>query len=194
MTPNLPDTPNPNRWRNLLIAGVAIVLAALLALGLKMQTSGTSLVAMAKASTPLDVALTNGKPTLMEFYADWCTSCQAMAPQLADLKQEYGDRVNFAMLNVDNEKWLPEIVAYRVDGIPHFVYMDKTGQPQSQAIGEQPRSIMSENLLALAEGKDLNAAIATGQTTPYQAPTATGSVTKKASPDDPRAHGSQVKG
>jgi thiol-disulfide isomerase/thioredoxin len=194
MTPNLPDTPNPNRWRNLLIAGVAIVLAALLALGLKTQTSGTSLVAMAKASTPLDVALTNGKPTLMEFYADWCTSCQAMAPQLADLKQEYGDRVNFAMLNVDNEKWLPEIVAYRVDGIPHFVYLDKTGQPQSQAIGEQPRSIMSENLLALAEGKDLNAAIATGQTTPYQAPTATGSVTKKASPDDPRAHGSQVKG
>jgi thiol-disulfide isomerase/thioredoxin len=194
MTTNLPDTPNPNRWRNLLIAGVAIVLAALFALSLKVQTSGTSLVAMAKAATPLDGALTNGKPTLMEFYADWCTSCQAMAPQLADLKQEYGDRVNFAMLNVDNEKWLPEIVAYRVDGIPHFVYLDQTGQPQSQAIGEQPRSLMAESLLALADGKDLTQAITTGQTTPYQAPTATDNVNSKPRPDDPRAHGSQVKG
>jgi thiol-disulfide isomerase/thioredoxin len=194
MTATPPDTANASRIRNALIAIVAVVLAAVFALGLKTQTSAASLPAMAKASVPLEVALKSGKPTLMEFYADWCASCQAMAPAMAQLKADYGDRVNFVMLNVDNEKWLPEIVSYRVDGIPHFVYLQADNTSLAQAIGEQPPAILAENLLALAEGQPLpiatNPAITEGQTSAYKPPNA---VTKQSS-DDPRAHGAAVKG
>jgi thiol-disulfide isomerase/thioredoxin len=191
MTTNTPEPSqsNGNRLRNLLIAIVAIVLAAVFALGLKTQTSAATLPAMAKSAVPYDVAITNGKPTLMEFYADWCSSCQAMAPEMASLKQQYGDRVNFVMLNVDNQKWLPEILSYRVDGIPHWVYLDKAGEAKAEAIGEIPRQIMEDNLIALADGVALpHAANVEGQTSAYSPPSAT----KHARPDDPRAHGSQV--
>ncbi|MEO1467086.1 MAG: thiol:disulfide interchange protein, partial [Cyanobacteria bacterium J06633_1] len=59
------------------------------------------------------------------------------AGDLAQLKESYGDRVNFVMLNVDNTKWLPEMLRYRVDGIPHFLFMDVQGEAIAEAIGEQ---------------------------------------------------------
>ncbi len=175
--------------KNFLIVLAAIALTVAISLGLKTQTTAVSLSAMAKAAVPIEVALANGKPTLMEFYADWCTSCQAMAPMLQSLKQTYGDRVNFVMLNVDNEKWLPEILSYRVDGIPHFVYMKSGGAAIGQAIGEQPRPILDANLVALSEGNSLPHAQTTGQTSAFSTPVET-----KESAADPRGHGSQVVG
>ena len=156
-------------------------------LGVQTQAGVPSLSAQAEASTPWDVAQTNGKPTLMEFYANWCTSCQAMAPDLAELKETYGDRINFVMLNIDNDKWLPEMLEYRVDGIPHFVFMDETGRAIVSIIGEQPRTILAANLDALASGKPLPFAPNRGQLSPTnRQPTVTPST------DDPRSHGAQV--
>jgi thiol-disulfide isomerase/thioredoxin len=173
------------RFRNLLIVLVAVVLSASVFLGLRTESGSASLTAIAEDSVPLEVALSNGKPTLMEFYANWCTSCQAMAPDVDSLKQQYGDQVNFVMLNVDNTKWLPEILSYRVDGIPHFVFLNQDGQAVAQTIGEQPRSIMEANLVALNSGEPLPYAQATGQTSAFSAPAATKGT-------DPRSHGSQV--
>ena len=181
------DASTPNRLRNFLIAIAAIILTVAIALGLRTQTTGANLGTMAESAVPLEVALSSGKPSLMEFYADWCTTCQAMAPDLKLLKEEYGDRVNFVMLNVDNEKWLPEILHYRVDGIPHFVYLDQKGEAIAQSIGEQPRSIMAENLVALTSGTELPHAQLAGKTSAYSAP-----VSQKSSASDPRSHGSQV--
>ncbi len=180
-------TPAP-RIRNLLIAVTAVILSVAIFLGFQTTASSTSLEAQAEQSVPIDVALSNGKPTLTEFYANWCTSCQAMAPEIAEIKKEYGDSVNFVMLNVDNNKWLPEILRYRVDGIPHFVFLDRTGQPIAQTIGEQPKSILTANLDALLAGSSLPYATATGQTSEFTAP-----VSSSPTQTDPRSHGSQVR-
>lgn len=181
------ETTVGTRVRNLLIVLVAIALSVALFFGLQSQTNSASLTTLDEESTPLEVAMGNGKPTLMEFYANWCNSCQAMAPDMAQLKQQYGDSVNFVMLNVDSTKWLPEILKYRVDGIPHFVFLNSKAEAIAQTIGEQPRTVMATNLDALVAGSSLPYAQASGQASKFEAP-----VTPSSQSDDPRLHGSQV--
>ncbi|MGG6295984.1 thioredoxin family protein [Leptolyngbya sp. AN02str] len=176
------------RIRNFLIAMVAIALSVAIFFGLNTETGTGSLEALATEATPLEVAQQNDKPTLMEFYANWCTSCQAMAGDMLALKQEYGDRINFVMLNVDNSKWLPELLNYRVDGIPHFVFMTADGEAIANIIGEIPRPVMAANLDAIATGAALPFAKASGQTSKVDAPIAP----KSSAGDDPRSHGAQV--
>ena len=186
--PKTPDTKVATRIRNLTIVLAAIALSVSIFLGLRTQTPSSSLTEMAKASTPLETALVNGKPTLMEFYANWCGSCQAMANDLSEIKEKYAEPLNFVMLNVDNDKWLPEITKYRVDGIPHFVYLNDKGSAVAETMGEMPRTIMEANLEALIAGKPLPHVQAAGQVSNFTPPT--GPV--KTSSSDPRAHGSQV--
>ncbi|NJL85724.1 MAG: thioredoxin fold domain-containing protein [Leptolyngbyaceae cyanobacterium SM1_1_3] len=175
--------------RNLVVVFVATLLTVAVVLGLQTQTPSASLGEMAEATVPLETALTNQKPTFMEFYANWCTSCQAMAADLQTLKTEYGDRVNFVMLNVDNSKWLPEMLHYRVDGIPHFVYLDGAGESIGSAIGEQPRLIMAENLDALLASQPLPHARSAGRTSELEAASP---LSTSPGQDDPRSHGAQV--
>jgi thiol-disulfide isomerase/thioredoxin len=189
-TPQSSEVTSGTRIRNFLIALIAIALAVALFFGLQTKTGSMSLDTQAENSTPLEVALTNGKPTLMEFYANWCTSCQAMAKDLAELKQQYGTSVNFVMLNVDNTKWLPEILNYRVDGIPHFVFLGLDGKAIAQAIGEQPHKVMEANLDALVAGVSLPYTQANGQVSDFDAPL---EVTATEGQADPRSHGAQVK-
>ncbi|BAY08601.1 thioredoxin family protein [Calothrix sp. NIES-2098] len=186
-TPAKPESTVGLRVRNFLVAIVAIALTVALVLGLRTETTTASLSKLGETSIPLEVAIANGKPSLVEFYADWCTVCQKMAPDMTELEQQYADKLNFVMLNVDNTKWLPEMLKYRVDGIPHFVFLGKTGETIAQAIGDQPRIVMASNLEALVTGSSLPYAQASGQVSKFSAP-----VAPTASQDDPRSHGSQV--
>jgi thiol-disulfide isomerase/thioredoxin len=46
-----------------------------------------------------------GKPVVVDIFATWCSGCQNIAPTLTQLKQKYGDRVNFVVLDVtDRDK------------------------------------------------------------------------------------------
>jgi thiol-disulfide isomerase/thioredoxin len=184
---NSPEKPATGaRVRNFLIAMVAIALCVALFLGLRSETTTATLSQLGEGSTPYEVALSNGKPSLVEFYADWCTVCQKMAPDMAQLEEQYAGKMNFVMLNVDNTKWLPEMLKYRVDGIPHFLFLSQDGEAIAQSIGDQPRTIMAGNLEALVTGSPLPYAQASGQVSKFTAPVPT------SSQDDPRSHGSQV--
>lgn len=46
----------------------------------------------------------NGKPTVIDFYADWCESCKAMAPSMRSIESQYKDKVNFVTLDGSNTK------------------------------------------------------------------------------------------
>ena len=173
--------------RNLLLVITATLLTVAIFFGVRTQATTVALDDLAENSIPLEIALTNGKPTLMEFYANWCTSCQAMAEDLDALKAQYGDQLNFVMLNVDNSKWLPEMLHYKVDGILYFVFLDAAGSSIASVIGEQPRPIMEENLVALAAGQPLPHVRAMGQTSAVKS---TEAINPR--PDDPRSHGAQA--
>lgn len=185
--PHLETNQTGQQVRNLVLVLAAVALSIALFLGLQMGNTG-SLAALAKSAMPLETALANGQPTLMEFYADWCTSCQAMAKDMSELKQDYGQQVNFVMLNVDNSKWLPEMLHYRVEAIPHFIFLDPKGETIASAIGEQPRPIMAANLQALAAAEPLPYIQQRGRISQVEP-----SVTPQSSPgEDPRSHGAQV--
>ncbi len=185
MTEQQIESNNNNSVRNIIIAIAAVILSVALFVGLQTETSPLSLESQVKQSTPLDIALNNNKPTLTEFYADWCTSCQAMAGDLGEIKQEYGDRVNFVMLNVDNTKWLPEMLRYRVDGIPHFVFMDSQGNAIAESIGEQPKGILEADLDALVANNPIPYANKKGQVSQVEPKVKVTNNTNT----DPRSHG-----
>jgi thiol-disulfide isomerase/thioredoxin len=186
-SPIKPETTAGTRLRNFLIVIVAIALSVALFLGLRTEKTSVSLASLDEASTPLEVATTNGKPSIVEFYANWCTVCQKMAPDISKLEQQYTDKVNFVMLNVDNTKWLPEMLKYRVDGIPHFVFLNKEGESVAQTIGDQPYTVMASNLEALVNSSALPYVQVSGKVSQFSTP-----VAPTASQDDPRSHGSQV--
>ncbi|MGB3765675.1 MAG: thioredoxin family protein [Phormidesmis sp.] len=182
-------TQTAKRVRNLVVVAIASLLSIAIIVGLQTQSPAASLSDMAEDSIPLNAAMANGKPTLIEFYANWCTSCQAMAPDMQQLKADYGKRVNFVMLNVDNTKWLPEMLNYRVDGIPHFEFLSSTSLEKGAAIGEIPRVILAENLDALIKNQPLPNAQIKG--TLSELDNIDNPITGKGT-DDPRSHGAQV--
>ncbi|MEM8641914.1 MAG: thioredoxin domain-containing protein [Cyanobacteria bacterium P01_G01_bin.54] len=178
------NSPASSQWiRNSLIAVAAIALGVTLFVAVVQPNRSDGLSAQAAAATPLATALTNGKPTLIEFYANWCTSCQAMAADMNTLKASHPDDLNFVMLNVDNPNWLPELLRYEVDGIPHLVYLDAEGQTVGQAVGEQPLTILRADAAALVTNAPLPYAEAMGAASSFLPPTPSPAST------DPRSHG-----
>ena len=49
-------------------------------------------------------AIASEKPTVVVFWASWCPYCKALLPELAKLRQQYGDRVEIVAVNVWEEK------------------------------------------------------------------------------------------
>lgn len=63
--------------------------------------------------------LKSDKPVMVDFYADWCGPCKALAPVMEQIAEETKDRYKVVKLNVDSS---PEIAAkYNVKGIPCLI-------------------------------------------------------------------------
>ncbi|PNY15730.1 thioredoxin-like protein HCF164 chloroplastic-like protein [Trifolium pratense] len=146
----LPQLPNKDVSRKVAIA------STLAALGLFVFTRldfGVSLKDLSAVALPYEQALSNGKPTVVEFYADWCEVCRELAPDVYKIEQQYKNRVNFVMLNVDNTNWEQELDEFGVEGIPHFAFLDKKGNEEGNVVGRLPRQYLLENVDALARGE-----------------------------------------
>jgi len=157
--------------RNLLIAGATVVIVVGLYGATSSDLSRVTPAKLALTAVPYEEARANGKPTLLEFYADWCETCKQMAPTLAKLEQRYRGKVNLVMLNVDNPKWSPELDRYQVNGIPHYVFLSTKGAIAGNVIGEQSEDLFDANLQALSTSKTLPYARPTpGQISTFQAP------------------------
>jgi thiol-disulfide isomerase/thioredoxin len=46
----------------------------------------------------------NGKPTIIDFYADWCVSCREMAPSMRSVEMQYRDKINFVTIDGSDPK------------------------------------------------------------------------------------------
>lgn len=75
-----------------------------------------------------------------------CEVCKESAPVVYDVERQYGDKVNFVMLNIDNTKWGGEMDQYGVDGIPHIVFLDGRGASEGQVVGKFPKQALEVRL------------------------------------------------
>lgn len=108
---------------------------------------------MAKTSIPYQVAMNNNKPSLIEFYANWCTTCQSLAPSLNSLHHKYGDKVNFVMLDVDEPMWIEQIKNYGANSVPYLVFLTAEGELKEVLVGKPPERAIESILISLKTNK-----------------------------------------
>ena len=141
--------------QRILIAIVAILLATLLLVFRTGLSESKSLDQLARKSLPPEVALANNKPTIFEFYADWCEVCQKMAPSMISLEKLNRDKLDIVFLNVDNQKWQDLTSMYEVNGIPQMNFFDQSGNLKGKSVGFRSFDEIQEISNALIEKKDL---------------------------------------
>lgn len=70
--------------------------------------------------------INSDKPTLVDFYANWCSPCRTMTPIIEETKTKLGDKATVLKVNVDENKEVS--IKYGIRSIPTLVLFQK-GQP-----------------------------------------------------------------
>jgi thioredoxin 1 len=83
--------------------------------------------------------LQSGTPVLVDFWAEWCGPCRAIAPVLEEIGQEYAGRVTITKLNIDENPATMESCGVR--GIPTMILF-KDGKRAAIQIGPAPKSAL----------------------------------------------------
>jgi thiol-disulfide isomerase/thioredoxin len=142
---------------------VAVALAVVIGLMRGGLRGEAPLEELARRSPDLHPALANGRPTLVEFYADWCEACRAMAPALRTVESRHRDRMDVVLLNVDNPRWQPELDRYDVNGIPHLEFFNEGGTSVGRSLGVRSEQELDRLASAVIAGRELPAMAGVGQ-------------------------------
>lgn len=88
-------------------------------------------------------------PAIIDFYADWCGPCKAVAPVLEELSEQYAGQLVIYKIDTDEEQELSAL--FGIQSIPTFLFIPMSGTPMMQR-GALPKSafvqVITERLLA----------------------------------------------
>ena len=82
-------------------------------------------------------------PVLVDFFAEWCGPCHALAPSIEEIAKEMADRLTVVKLNVDEA---PDAASsYGVTSIPTLILF-KGGREAWRRVGAAPKRTIADEL------------------------------------------------
>tara|TARA_B110001450_G_scaffold74905_1_gene71367 strand:- start:2012 stop:2332 length:321 start_codon:yes stop_codon:yes gene_type:complete len=83
--------------------------------------------------------LDSKQPVLVDFWAEWCGPCKAIAPSLEELSDEMSNKLKIVKINVDENPSISQ--TYSIRSIPALMIF-KDGEKISEKMGALPKSAL----------------------------------------------------
>ena len=80
-------------------------------------------------------------PAIIDFYADWCGPCKAVAPVLEELSEEYKDQLLVYKIDTDKEQELSSL--FGIQSIPTLLFIPASGNLMVQK-GALPKNVLQK--------------------------------------------------
>lgn len=87
-------------------------------------------------------------PVIVDFWADWCGPCLALAPVLEEIAREHPNQIKVCKVNIEDN---PELAAkFNIRNIPFLAFI-KGGQKVLELVGNQPKHIIIKQIQELSK-------------------------------------------
>ena len=89
----------------------------------------------------------DGKPVVIDFWRPGCPPCDVMEPIVEQLKEEYGDQVDFKAYNTLEERG--KVDQYGIAAVPTFLFINASGEIVDKVVGQTDIETMRSKIEAL---------------------------------------------